>query len=80
MAQPLEENTQPFCLTIFSTDNKFKTSHVLSRWKYITENLEAVGITVLGFSSDGDSRLLSSMKRTMQLGILNSKSDFNNCI
>lgn len=80
MAQPLEQNKQPFCLAIFSTDNKFKTSHVLSRWKYIIKNLEAVGITVLGFSSDGDSRLLSSMKRTLELGILSGKSDFNSCI
>lgn len=39
MAQPPVENTPPFVLTLFSTDNKFTSLDVLHRWTYITTQL-----------------------------------------
>lgn len=34
MAQPLVKNVPPFILQLFGTNNKFKTSQVLQRWKH----------------------------------------------
>lgn len=42
MAQPLDISNLPFCLSIFGTDNKFKTDHVYNRWKYIYELFTAI--------------------------------------
>lgn len=39
MAQPLVSNVPPFILMLFGTDNKFKTSQVLLRWKHTIEEL-----------------------------------------
>lgn len=81
MAQPLKENIPPFCLSIFGTDNKFLASDVLKRWSYIKEELEKLNIKILGISSDGDSRLLKSMKISSQLGVKTSTNDiFKDCI
>lgn len=40
MAQPLALNVPPFFLQLFGTDNKFKSSQVLSRWKHTIEELK----------------------------------------
>lgn len=40
MAQPLKKGAHPFILQIFGTDNKFKSEHVLKRWKHTVEVLE----------------------------------------
>lgn len=40
MAQPVKENVPPFMLQIFGTDNSFRSSDVLNRWKYIREELD----------------------------------------
>ncbi|KAE8747043.1 hypothetical protein FOCC_FOCC006298 [Frankliniella occidentalis] len=61
MAVPLKEGAPPFCLGFFGTDNKFKASHVQSRLVWTKEALEKEGITVVGYGSDGDTRLLSTM-------------------
>jgi hypothetical protein len=53
MARPLQQGVPSFCLTIFGTDNKFKTSDVLRRWKYMKEEAAKVGIVLMGFSADG---------------------------
>lgn len=39
VAQPISENAPPFILSIFGTDNKFKTEDVLRRWKTIETDL-----------------------------------------
>lgn len=39
MAQPLKRNIPPFVLSIFGTDNKFKSNHVLSRWDFVKTEL-----------------------------------------
>lgn len=40
LAQPLKIGAAPFILQLFGTDNKFTTSNVLNRWKYITTELK----------------------------------------
>lgn len=62
MSRPLNVNAPSFCLSLFGTDNKFKTSQVLKRWA-VTESLcENKEVTILGWSSDGDTRCLRAMR------------------
>jgi hypothetical protein len=62
MAKPVIQNSKPFLLCFFGTSNKFKTEDVLQRWKHVEQTLNNKGIEVMGYSSDGDSRLLRSMR------------------
>lgn len=62
MAQPLDVNSPSFCLSVFGTDNKFFYKDVLLRWKKLQELADEYGIKILGFSADGDTRLLKAMK------------------
>lgn len=39
VAQPLKLNVPPFVLSIFGTDNKFKSDQVLARWQYTEAEL-----------------------------------------
>lgn len=78
MAQPLSHGCPAFCLSLYGTDNKFSSSDVLRRWSYIEEQLRNSGITVLGFSSDGDPKLLKAMKIKSNLGNeIDSNDDFS---
>lgn len=40
MAQPLDGSIPPFVLQMFGSDNKFKSEHVLQRWKYTIAELK----------------------------------------
>lgn len=40
VAQPLKENTAPFILQIYGTDNRFKTEDVLKRWIHTEKELK----------------------------------------
>ncbi|XP_031354871.1 uncharacterized protein LOC116179261 [Photinus pyralis] len=62
MAQSLSEVAPSYCLAIYGTDNKFRYTDVTSRWNTMTRQLDERGIIVLGYSSDGDTRLLKSMR------------------
>lgn len=62
MAQPLVNGAPAFCLTIFGSNNKFSAEDVLTRWNYLKNELKSYGISVMGFSSDGDPRCLKAMK------------------
>ena len=62
MAQPLCGSAPPMLLACLGTDNKFKAKEVMLRWKYIIEQCAERHIKVLSFGSDGDSRLMKSMK------------------
>ena len=62
MAQPLSDSTPPFCVSIFGTDNRLNYSDVIARWKKINQMASEIGITILGFSSDRDTRLLKAMQ------------------
>lgn len=61
LAKSLDTTIPPFCLQIFGTDNKFSASTVRSRWRHTIDELEKVGIEVVGISADGDPRLLAAM-------------------
>lgn len=39
LAQPLKDNSAPFILAIYGTDNKFKSNDVLQRWHHIKDQL-----------------------------------------
>jgi hypothetical protein len=63
MAQPLSPVAPAYCLAICGTDNRFTANDVMQRWQEIRANAEKRGNTVLGFSSDGDTRLLKAMRQ-----------------
>ncbi|XP_044760486.1 uncharacterized protein LOC123317922 [Coccinella septempunctata] len=67
MAQPISQNAPGYCLAIFGTDNRFTAADVTKRWQHIKLNLKERGATVLGFGSDGDTRLLKAMRQGAQL-------------
>lgn len=62
MAQPLNEGFPAFCLSLFGSDNCFTSSQVTARWEWMEKQAYNHGIKILGFSGDGDTRLLKSMK------------------
>lgn len=62
MAKPLENAAPPFCLSVFGTDNRFNFSDVIDRWDIMNKLAEDSGIKILGYSSDGDTRLLKAMQ------------------
>lgn len=61
MARPLAPNSPPFCLALFGTDNRFNSSHVDKRWDWMTQEAQKHNIEIVGFSSDGDAKLLKTM-------------------
>ncbi|KAK3925541.1 MYG1 protein [Frankliniella fusca] len=65
MAQPLQAGASSFCLSLFGTDNRFKSGHVFKRWKFLSDELSKVGITVECYASDGDPKLLGAMHSLM---------------
>lgn len=73
MAQPLSYNIPAYCLSLFSTDNKFDTKNVLERWNFMKEEAKKFGITIAGFSSDDDTRLLKAMRLNNSLPITSNE-------
>ena len=67
MAQPLTQGVPAFCLACLGTDNKFTAEHILKRWQYIYLECKKLGITVINFGADGDSRELKSMQVSTHL-------------
>ena len=67
MAQPLTQGVPAFCLACLGTNNKFTAEHVLKRWQYIYLECKKLGITVISFGADGDSRELKSMQVSTNL-------------
>lgn len=62
MAQSPVDKSASFCLSVFGTDNRFTNRDVARRWHTIKEEAKKFGIRILGFSSDGDTRLLKTMR------------------
>ncbi|CAF4889262.1 unnamed protein product, partial [Rotaria magnacalcarata] len=68
LIQPLSSaanNTSPFLLSAYGTDNKFESSDVISRWHHIHQKFKAKDIRILGFSTDCDSRYLHAMRASL---------------
>ncbi|KAG4068990.1 hypothetical protein HA402_008461 [Bradysia odoriphaga] len=69
MAQPTEPaNAPPFCLMMYSTDNKFTALDVYRRWNFQASRLNDKGIKINNIASDGDPRLLMAMKILSRIG------------
>lgn len=77
MAQPLSDKAPPYCLGLFGTDNRFTANDVKSRWSYMIKTAEEFGIHVVGFSSDGDSRFMKSMRENSVLPIPENEEPLN---
>lgn len=75
MAQPIRKGAPSFCLCTFGTNNCFNTETVQKRLTFIVTKLKEIGISVLGWSADGDIRLLNSMKRLVSLKNQNEDLD-----
>lgn len=67
VAQPLDDKAPSFCVCVYGTNNRFSSSDVEKRWRKMLEMAEAEGIRVLGFSTDGDTRMLKTMKNNINL-------------
>ena len=67
MAQAMAFNVPPFCLAVIGTNNCFDATAILKRWQYIIEQCNARNISVISFGSDGDTRLLTSMRLSIKL-------------
>lgn len=68
MAQPLEDNSTPFCVMIFLIDNTFTAKSVLKRWRHQASKLKESGISINNIATDGDSRPLLAMKVLSKIG------------
>ena len=67
VAQPLSKSAPSFIIACLSTDNRFKAEHVTKRWRYIHSECMKLGIRVIAFGADGDSREMKSMRAACQL-------------
>lgn len=67
MAQPIA-NVPPFCLMVYSSDNRYTTSDVINLWQHITEQLEKVGVKVICIASDSDPKYNSAMRILSGIG------------
>lgn len=67
VAQAMSLSVPPFCLALIGSDNCFDATVVLKRWEYIVKECNLRNIQVISFGSDGDSRLLTSMRISIKL-------------
>ena len=67
VAQAMSLSVPPFCLALIGSDNCFDATVVMKRWKYIVKECNLRNIQVISFGSDGDSRLLTSMRIAIKL-------------
>ncbi len=74
MAQPLG-NVPPIRICSFGTNNKFKSKDVKNRLLTVKKELNKVGITVLTYASDGDTRELKMMRELLQLGVRSTATE-----
>ncbi|CAF3866556.1 unnamed protein product [Rotaria magnacalcarata] len=68
LIQPLSYSSgklSPYLLAAYGTDNTFKATDVISRWRCIYHRCKANGIRLIGFSTDCDSRYLNAMKLSL---------------
>lgn len=69
MAQPTEPpGAPPFCLMMYSTNNKFTALDVYRRWIFQAGKLNEKGIKINNIASDGDPRPLMAMKVLSRIG------------
>lgn len=72
MAQPLN-GAPPFCLLLYGSDNRYTANDVKKRWKYVTAELNKLGISVLTIASDSDPKYNSAMRALSTIGSENER-------
>jgi hypothetical protein len=55
-------NSSPYLLAAYRTDNKFKSSDVISHWHHIYEKSTSKGILIIGYATDCNIRYLNAMR------------------
>lgn len=73
MAQSLSCNVPAYCLSLFSTDNKFDAKDILEQWTFMKKEAKKFGITIADFSSHGDTRFLKAMRLNNCLPIISNQ-------
>lgn len=76
MAQPLE-NSAPFCLCVYGTDDCYDAEDVAKLWRYVFQELSKFDIVVLTESSDSDPKNNSAMRINSGLGTNSKKLSMN---
>lgn len=79
MVQPIAKGASSFCLLLYGSDNRFTAVDVKKRWKYIENELQKVGITVLTISSDSDARYNAAMRELSTLGENSCVAEWFSC-
>nr|CAI5847436.1 unnamed protein product [Callosobruchus analis] len=74
MVQPIKYSVPACSLSVLATDNKFKAEDVTKRWAYIRQTFLDLGVTVLGFSSNGDTRYLKAMRISSELPLSSDRA------
>ena len=72
MAQPLTRGA-PLRICSFGSDNKFTADDVRRRKQTIAEELGKVGIIMISYAADGDTRELKTMRQSIRFGIPTKK-------
>ncbi|CAF3916516.1 unnamed protein product [Rotaria sp. Silwood1] len=69
LVQPISNSStsSPYLLSVYGTDNKYKSIDGLSRWHRIYQEFKVNVIRILGFSTDCDSRYLQAMRASLGL-------------
>lgn len=75
MAQPVARGIPPFCLQAFGTDLTYTALQVKQRWDFIVKKLNSLGIQVLAFGTDSDTRYNSTMRNQLSLGFKRQLED-----
>ncbi|CAF2740457.1 unnamed protein product [Rotaria sp. Silwood2] len=71
LIEPLIRNTsslvhsRPFILSAYGTNNKYTAIDVLRKWMYLYHECKKRNISVVGFSTDCDSRYLKAMQLSL---------------
>ena len=68
MAQPLVPGAPALRISSFCSNNKFSSQDVHNRARTVKQMLNAAGIEILTYESDGDSRELKMMRETLRIG------------
>ena len=68
MAQPLSDHVPPKRICSFGSNNRFTTINVHNPLSSIVKALHEIGVRVLNYSADADSRELKMMRDILKLG------------
>ncbi|KAK4022794.1 hypothetical protein OUZ56_008242 [Daphnia magna] len=70
MAQTMDEQIPAIRIASFCSNNRFTADDVKHRANYIEAELNKLGIRMLTYSADGDSREMKMMRQVLNLGAL----------